>query len=1236
MATQKKQFLTSEDWKKIYKSVTNSDFQSYDFETLKRVMISYLQENYPEDFNDYIESSEYIALVDLIAYLGQNLSFRLDLNARENFLETAQRRDSILRLAQLISYNPSRNFPANGFLKIVSLSTTDSVLDLNGNNLANTTILWNDFNNPQWYQQFLTILNSSMTTNFGRSPSRKTIDGILTELYAINTANEDVPIYNFSTSIDGTNMTFDICSATFEDKDYIYELPPKPNNPLTMIYQNDNKGSGSANTGFFFHFRQGTLNVSSFNITTPLPNEIIGVNVSNINNTDIWLWQLDKDGNYDTLWTKVDAVTGSNVIYNSISKNIKTLYAVSSRNSDQIDLNFADGIFGQLPKGQFRLFYRQSNGLTYTITPDLLSGIIISVPYLNSSNQLNTLQITLSLQYVVANAQGAESNSDIRAKAPQNYYLQNRMVTGEDYNIAPLSAGPDILKVKSINRISSGISRYFDLSDVSGYYSKTNIFGSDGILFKEENEQTINFSFNNRLQALTAIKRSVADIVASSSMKSFYNEKFAVIDVANLNLQFRAVNRSSNESRGYFFNESGNYVVGYDLTDNNLRYISVGAQIKFEAPEGRYFDKNNNIQTISDESDLGFDLLKFVSAARGSYSFKDYYVKTLNILPLYTGNASYTINNAIRYGLFRDPDFEGLKFWVNLALTENKGIDDAVFRNLFFTKIPEDSIDSYRSKSQNKIFFSVSQVITGFTGSEIYYQLPAGGKRYIWANIVRIVGDGATILDDGTGPIIFDVNIPDSAVPTQIIATYKSILPFDLENEISVQCNTFRNFGLTINKETRQWEIIVNSNLNLLANFSLDFQENASDQNLDASWLIAFVWNGTQYNVRYRVLEYIFESKNETAFFLDSSQKNYDYVTNEVIKDSIDILALNLSPLSSTVAAITIGNDRKYQIDGSVIESDGYVYTNRVRVSLYSNSGGVISDPKSFDDIVGDNYVLFKRYNNTNEFRLSDENFIILETENNLLDDDKVDQQLFYIKNLKIVKYWSSQLSSLVFTDSYICRSGRSNLKFHYVHNSGNQFRLDPSKTNIIEIYILTTSYHNEFVNYIKGRSSSMPLPPSISSLEQNYKEYLEEIKSISDEIIFHPVRYKILFGNKADLKLQAIFKAVRNSNRTTNDNNLKSRILLAIDEYFAIENWDFGQTFYFSELATYVMNSLDGDIVNFILVPILDSGFGSLYEIKSLSDEIFVNGTTIENIEIISAVTASQLKTDQTIITST
>jgi hypothetical protein len=70
------------------------------------------------------------------------------------------------------------------------------------------------------------------------------------------------------------------------------------------------------------------------------------------------------------------------------------------------------------------------------------------------------------------------------------------MITGEDYNIAPLSAGTDILKIKSINRVSSGLSKYFDLSDITGNYSKTNIFANDGILYQEVSESYFEFEFS--------------------------------------------------------------------------------------------------------------------------------------------------------------------------------------------------------------------------------------------------------------------------------------------------------------------------------------------------------------------------------------------------------------------------------------------------------------------------------------------------------------------------------------------------------------------------------------------------------------------------------------------------------------------------------------------------------------------------------------------------------------------
>lgn len=1123
--------LVGEDWKKIYQSFRSADFKSYDFETLRRTMISYLRENYPEEFNDFIDSSEYIALIDLIAYLGQNLSFRVDLNARENFIETAQRRDSILRLAQLISYNPARNVPANGLLKITAISTSDNVFDSNGVNLANTTIGWNDPTNPDWYQQFISIINSAMISNFGTPVDKKTISGILTEEYKINSSTLDVPVYNFSKNINGIPMSFEIVPCTIFEKDTIYENPPKPENKFSFVYRNDNQGSGSANTGFFTHFRQGSVSLAQFTLDNPVPNEIVGVNTPNINNTDVWLWQLDTDGNYNTLWTQVPALIGNNVIYNSLNKGLRTIYAVTSRDSDQIDLNFADGVFGDLPKGNFRLFYRQSNGLSYVVKPEQMSGVVIEIPYVNSLGQSHSLQLTMSLQYTVTNASGPESNSSIQSKAPQTYYTQNRMVTGEDYNIAPLSAGTDILKIKSINRISSGLSKYFDLSDVSGSYSKTNIFANDGILYKEEIERVIKLQFTSRNQVLSFIKNSLAPIVNKTSLRSFYFEKYTNPSLSSLGLEWVEVNKTPGQSRGYITNINGPQSVGL-FSETNLQYFLPGALVKFVAPTGKYFDSKN------------------------------------------------------------------------------------VLRN------------------------TVSETI------------PQGGRSYIWAKIQQVIGDGSNTgqgtLPDGTGPIIFSSTVPSESILTELIPKYIDILSFPIENEIANICMSQKNFGLTIDNVTRTWQIITNSNLNLTSSFDLINQNNYEDIGLDASWLIAFVWTGKEYEVRYRILNYVFESEKETSFYADDTSINYDFTDNTVIKDKIDILSVN------TVGNGNLGVDQSWQVDGPVIETDGYIQPKKVLISFYDfNNLGQIVDPESFDGVVQpattstitgyrENFVYFEKLADGERYVLADKNdFLAYPTEDDVPEEFKTEGQKFYFydPSVNVVKFYTltpeTGTNPFVYTDNYFARTGRSNLKFHYVHNSGKERRIDPSKSNIIDIYVLTLDYDTNFRNWLTGANSKEPLPLTSQALDQNYGSKLNLIKSISDEIIFHPVKYKVLFGEKANVNLQATFKAVKNSNVITTDNNLKTRILAAINNFFALENWDFGQSFYFSELSTYVMNQLTPDISNFIIVPKGNSPFGSYLEVASQSNEIFVSGAQIEDIEIISAITASQLKTSSNIVTT-
>ena len=242
-----KQIFAAEDWHVLYTAFTQVNFNSYDFNTLRSAMVNYIRLNYPEDFNDWIESSEFVAIIDLLAYLGTSLAFRMDLNTRENFLDTAQRRDSIFRLARMLSYQPQRCITSNGLLKITQVVTNQDVYDSNGTDLKNVPINWNDQNNPDWYEQFILVFNASLNPNnqFGNPNKSGVIGGIPTDLYALNNTAIPTSVIPFTTTVSGVSMQFELVNPDFNTSDtaatqlgltgFFVERSPNPINEWFVI-----------------------------------------------------------------------------------------------------------------------------------------------------------------------------------------------------------------------------------------------------------------------------------------------------------------------------------------------------------------------------------------------------------------------------------------------------------------------------------------------------------------------------------------------------------------------------------------------------------------------------------------------------------------------------------------------------------------------------------------------------------------------------------------------------------------------------------------------------------------------------------------------------------------------------------------------------------------------------------------------------------------------------------------
>lgn len=1066
--TRQTNLLVNQDWTKIYQSFTNADFASYDFETLRNSMINYLQTYYPESFNDFIESSEYLALIDMIAFLGQSLAFRTDLNARENFIDTAQRRDSILKLARMLSYNPTRTNSASGLLKIDTIRTTEVVYDSDGNNLSNTLIYWNDVTNTNWLEQFTTILNASLVSTqvVGKPGNSQLINGIQTDEYGINLNPTTLPVAPFNTLINSIQTRFEAVSGTTLGQSYIYEADPTRPGQFNVIYRNDNNGNGSNNTGYFLYFKQGALQATNFTIQNAIPNNFVTIATNNINNTDAWLYSLNVNNSVNALWEQVPALSGINVIYNQQSN--KNLYQINTLNNDQVNLVFGDGSFANIPQGNFRFYYRASNGLSYTITPDDMSSVTVAFNYISASGSSETLTATASLKYTVTNASTAESLDSIKAYAPQQYYTQNRMITAEDYNIFPLGTFTSIQKVKAVNRISSGVSMYIDTLDSSGTFSSTNIFGDDGVIKSNSNVNSTSFTVASTSDIYNTIYNEIIPIINSEGMMNYYYANFSRKTPPRSDLTFDQISTTTSSSwgnivpKGTFTGTANSSIYVSNVT--NISSLQTGFTVT-----GTGFPNNLEIVNI--------DVLSNVIQLSGNTT-----TSNVGMTLTYTGT-SETINIGASGNLQYIAPGASLQFTAN---------------------------------------------------SETFY-----------ASVTNVVGNVQAYLG---------MVVPDGAVLNQIIPTFKNALSDSLVSTVASQIQAKVNFGLAYNQTAQQWENIPPSSIGSYASWL-----SAVDQ------MVRFDYKNGIYEVSYKDLEYYFSSARQTNFYFDPSVKVYDSALGTSVKDTIKVLKINTQPGNSNPMAM----DVTWNIYSVKSESDGYVDPTTVLVAFpQTQMTGVPDNPDLYTTIAG-------------------------------------------------------------------VASMRDNLYFQYKHNSPSRNRIDPTPTNLIDLYVLTADYASNYINWLHDLTGTLvkPIAPTSSSLELAYSE-LNNYKAVSDTLIFGPAKFKPLFGAKAESNLQARFQVVKNPAVSITDNEIKSQVIAAINTYFDISNWDFGDTFYFSELAAYLHTTLAPNIASILIVP-ADSNlvFGNYFQINSEPWEIITSAATVNDVDIISAVTAAQLNLGNTLV---
>jgi hypothetical protein len=157
-----------------------------DFASLKADLIEYARAYYPTVYNDFTQASPGSMFIDMASYVGDVLSFYLDNQLQETFLQYAKQKGNLFTLAYMLGYRPKVTSAA-----IVNLEVYQQIpaVSIGGGNVAP------DFTYAMTIEQGMQVksnVNSSILfyvpqkVNFAESSS---MDPTTVEVYTINGSN---------------------------------------------------------------------------------------------------------------------------------------------------------------------------------------------------------------------------------------------------------------------------------------------------------------------------------------------------------------------------------------------------------------------------------------------------------------------------------------------------------------------------------------------------------------------------------------------------------------------------------------------------------------------------------------------------------------------------------------------------------------------------------------------------------------------------------------------------------------------------------------------------------------------------------------------------------------------------------------------------------------------------------------------------------------------------------------
>lgn len=460
------------------------NFEQYDFHSIRQTLEDYIRQTYP-NYEDYFRSDYVMMLVELFAYYGEMMAYKMDTSMNEAYLSTAKERKNIIKIADMLGYKFKRITPS------VSINRIDISDEFRGSRLVrkvkkqtSVTDVLNkmqqisfepiESDRSKYYPYKLDFLFKNITaeefisttnnifkkletfTNLDNVKIRKIVkDGI--ELYERSIFVDKFqmrfePNTNVYVEYSGSNKMFEIQSLVYDPNLYydVYDTAD------TITYSEELLYGETVELGFEFVLLYDAGNniidkniylylpvVQGGSFTRPITVNQIEKNFKitffeeNIFCNKTSIKQFDENGNLIRVYKEVEDLSVSSEKY---------IYEINNTPEGHIELIFGDGNNAEplLPASTTLFYYRKNvknSDEIMNVKNAELKYIPLPIQFYDvnvGKNQQTGLDLELQNNFNAVGGIEAETDEQIKFMARKLRSIQDRFVTGADYNTAGL------------------------------------------------------------------------------------------------------------------------------------------------------------------------------------------------------------------------------------------------------------------------------------------------------------------------------------------------------------------------------------------------------------------------------------------------------------------------------------------------------------------------------------------------------------------------------------------------------------------------------------------------------------------------------------------------------------------------------------------------------------------------------------------------------------------------------